>query len=704
VTLAERFTRRLEGELAAAEKVLGKHPERVIAVRLMLGAGPEVELAGEARLATALRTNDDAPHLPTVAFALAPGLQDGTDARSELVGSMERLLSRDKRTGALGVRALAPGFDVRRLQHANVRAPATFDAWPEGVPDSVTVAEAFALARRELPELVRDLAEEAEAFVRLLVTNEAHLLAVLGRESLVSGWLLPDRVNEPVGWFAYSMILNAHGAVEHGEEWGGSVTWDRPHPLLMPDGVDYGSALEWAREPLARAIGAEEITDALRDNPTPAREPREGTVARRHSFVLPPDVNGVERELYPYHLAVVYRAWREVERDRRRPGLRLDAGSPHHHMLAGWVALPKDAREGGRKGSYLRHDDGTGGGWVELVPPRGSGKPVSLGLPGVLAEGFVRALREWRSYRGLRHWAAFQHGLSMNRGEGWFTWTLERHLEAMGIPRSEWREELLREVAEDVELFTELEFAVRDAPNGKVRQRFKVFEVIKQDVLDGGRWRLDGTRFRPNPLIYSGVRKESGALGSNFGWAPAELPQVRDNRHGPALALGLLLPIRWRWVLLNEGKDHLALSGANVLELAGIAYHRHKPGEAWDRLERNLHELARVNGVGRWEWDEHGEKGNRERRPDLHNVLRLYPPTWVRDRMLHGVSPLELGPAPLTGAELHGWRKRRGLSQAAAAKALGVNERTVRRAEVAASAPLGPSLRDALREALDAAA
>ena len=57
---------------------------------------------------------------------------------------------------------------------------------------------------------------------------------------------------------------------------------------------------------------------------------------------------------------------------------------------------------------------------------------------------------------------------------------------------------------------------------------------------------------------------------------------------------------------------------------------------------------------------------------------------------------------PLTGAELARWRSRLDLTQQAAADRLGVRQGTISKAESRADAPLGPSLRDALTEELDA--
>ena len=72
----------------------------------------------------------------------------------------------------------------------------------------------------------------------------------------------------------------------------------------------------------------------------------------------------------------------------------------------------------------------------------------------------------------------------------------------------------------------------------------------------------------------------------------------------------------------------------------------------------------------------------------------LYPPQWVRDRLVHGIPPVELPLAPsiLTGGELRTWRLSKRWTQTQAAKALGVSERTVQGAEATPEGPLGRSI------------
>lgn len=202
---------------------------------------------------------------------------------------------------------------------------------------------------------------------------------------------------------------------------------------------------------------------------------------------------------------------------------------------------------------------------------------------------------------------------------------------------------------------------------------------------------LDGIEIQPNPLLYDGVLDmDTGKLGSNWYPSPPELAHLDQQRFQYAIALGLILPIRWRWYWL-EGKDHAPLSGKSLLNAAGIDFNPRKPGESWDKLERNLTALANIEGLGRWTWD--------EGRPSLDGICRLWPAHWQLDSTLHGIPPLELPPGPtiLTGAELKEWRKGKALTQAEAAKAFGVALRTLRNAEGKGNEAISSNLADKLK-------
>jgi len=377
-------------------------------------------------------------------------------------------------------------------------------------------------------------------------------------------------------------------------------------------------------------------------------------------------------------------AWRAIERDLRRPMIAIDAGQPHHDLVCGMRDLPKD--QAPRTAKIVA-------GRVEILAPDGRAVQLLMPLDGgtELQRATIETLRQWRGWGGVRHWAALQRLWSVEGGRGGAArWTLEVHLDALGYgERARRSPALRRRVAREVELLTRLELAVY-APDGRLRAQQPLITVgTKYSALHGTAWMLEGMELRVNEWLYRGVRDpKTGALGADWYPAPVELAQIDHVRFPYALALGLVLPMRWRWDLGT--RDHCALTGAKLLATAGIRYSRHDPGRAWAALRRNLDELQRRGGLERYEWD--GAPWT------LAAGRRLYPPQWTRDRAVHGLRPVERPPPPpiRTGAELRAWRKAKGWTQVAAAKALGVTERTIQRAEAAPKAGLGPALREAL--------
>ena len=361
--------------------------------------------------------------------------------------------------------------------------------------------------------------------------------------------------------------------------------------------------------------------------------------------------------------AILHAAELAVERDRARPAIAIDAGKAHHALLSGMVELPK-GKEAHRFTTTLE-------GRVELLAP---GRRVQLGLDLSLAESLVHQITDWRSWMGLRNWLALLRLLSVEGGrEGMVRWTLDAHLEALGFSaHHRTRTELRERIAEDVRFLTTLEIAAYGA-DGKVRERLPLFHVgSTTERREGSRWLTEATDLKINSLVYSGVRSEGGALGRNWHPAPVELAQTDHTRFPYALALGAILPIRWRW---DHDEGRTTLNGANLLKLAGITYRKTHPGEAWDKLERNLTELRRIGGIGGWRW--------RDGSPSLAGMCELSPQLWMLDRTHHGVAPKELPPGPnvLTGAELRELRKLNNWTQGELAQRLGVSQATVSRAE-----------------------
>ncbi|MCX6954433.1 MAG: helix-turn-helix transcriptional regulator, partial [Verrucomicrobia bacterium] len=303
----------------------------------------------------------------------------------------------------------------------------------------------------------------------------------------------------------------------------------------------------------------------------------------------------------------------------------------------------------------------------------------------------IEAIRQWRSWHGLRHWAALQRLFTAAGRTGRIRWNLNGHLDALGLSeRSRRAPSMRRKIANEVEALTRLEIAVYNT-DGSLRLRGPILAVTQRgEALRGSEWALEGMELVIHPVLYEGVRKTSGELGTLWTPAPVELAQLDERTHPYALALGLLLPIRWRWDH-GSGHDHIVLSGRKLLETAGIPLSAQNPFRAWQTLERNLEALQAIGGLGHVEWGA-GEKHT------LDGHCHLHPPTWVRDRLVHGLFPEEAGRDPelLTGADLAEWRRSLGLSQEALAGQLGLSERTIRRAETSPDQPLTSLLRKAI--------
>ena len=380
-------------------------------------------------------------------------------------------------------------------------------------------------------------------------------------------------------------------------------------------------------------------------------------------------------------LAQVYTAWLALQRDLRRPFIALDAGKTHHTLLTRWRDLPKDGE------FRVQTRDGR----AEIIAPDARGKMGLLLDVHEIPLQLVEAIRKWRSWHGLRHWAALQRLFTAAGRTGRIRWNLDGHMDALGLAARSRREPRIRKkIAHEVEALTRLEIAVYNT-DGSLRLRGPILAVTQRgEALHGSEWALEGLELVIHPVLYEGVRKGSGELGTLWTPAPAELAQIDERTHPHALALGLLLPIRWRWDY-DSGQDHLILTGQKLLETAGIHRSAQNPNRAWQTLDRNLQALQAIGGLGHVEW-EPGEQHTLEGR------CRLHPPTWVRDRLVHRLFPEETSRNAdvLTGADLAEWRRSLGLSQEALASQLGLSERTIRRAEASMDRSLTASLRKAL--------
>jgi hypothetical protein len=197
---------------------------------------------------------------------------------------------------------------------------------------------------------------------------------------------------------------------------------------------------------------------------------------------------------------------------------------------------------------------------------------------------------------------------------------------------------------------------------------------------------LESAMLAINPVLYEGARHDSAA--PHF----ALLPEEALLLDGKRLRLATMATLAMRYA-----RDE----GCVVRRKARTLWEDLNAGggvpaaKYWPRTEGILHraldELGRIGVLGGWE-REAGPYG-----PEVLYTLRA--PAWLRDQLVHGVTP-ELGPSkaklPHTGTELVAWRKERSWSQAQAAKELKVGIATLKRAEKAEAAPLGPALTKAL--------
>lgn len=394
--------------------------------------------------------------------------------------------------------------------------------------------------------------------------------------------------------------------------------------------------------------------------------------------------------------ARVFLAWQAIEEDLRRPMIAIDAETQHHELVSGWRDLPNNLGPKSKiKKRKIRSIPGTATEPMrfEILAPNGSSVQLTFPLgDNNWNDAIVRTLREWQGPEGLRHWAALQRLLSIEGGRtGKVRWTLDAHLDALGYRDRHRRDpNVRRRVASQVEVLTKLELAVY-APDGKLRARQQLLRITtKFDAMQGSEWALEGMELGINEWLYRGVRDpETGELGTNWFPAPAELAKIDHNRFPYAIALGLILPMRWRWDLGKS--DHCALTGARLLATAGIHYSQHNSGRVWETLRTNLEELQLRGGLERFEW---------ARNPwSLDGICKLHPPQWAKDRVIHQLHPAEqpILPHVLLGRELLEWRKAQRLTQEELAKKLGVTDRTIRLAEAEAENPVGVKLRKALQ-------
>ena len=397
-------------------------------------------------------------------------------------------------------------------------------------------------------------------------------------------------------------------------------------------------------------------------------------------------------------LATLYLADRQGRALQERPVTRVPTGKGARDVVR--AVGRRQLREVKEIGEILLFD---GDGHQIKLPLRNDGGAAAI----------VQLVAKTRGAVGVRNWLALLGLLSAKGGAtGSVQWTLEEHLKALGISERHQRMPKVRELHRDIVVgLTKLWIAKFDE-RGREVWKHPLFLIAGErgarldkfgNVVD-----LDGLILQINEYVYAPVRNPVTKELDNRQWpTPAALAQLDHdpNHDGPAILLGTEILFMLKPAFEAGRNAHsfarrlMEYAGIPVVgepetdeqgrpkANAGLTYHK-----ALARLEETLETLRRIEVIGAWHW--------KDGRATLDGVIYLEPSHLSAVHKV-GLLPMEAPPPrtdPQTGADLVGWRKGKGLSQADAAARLGVSVRTLKGAEAKRARPLGPALRKAFQQ------
>lgn len=388
--------------------------------------------------------------------------------------------------------------------------------------------------------------------------------------------------------------------------------------------------------------------------------------------------------------ALIASAEKEIESDRKKSILAVDASVAHQSWISSWKKTPRDHETGN---ALPRSVSTLATARISLLSEEG--KIIADIQAGSLKDdAILHGVRSLLGTVGIRHWCGILVLLSIDGSRsGHVVWNLERHLEILGYgDRTQYDVEKRKETIDILAALTKIQLAVY-APNGELRMRRPI--LMPEGWIDrkesDGSWSLEGSMLMIHPLLYEGVRNPTTQeIGTNWFPTSPQLARMDHVRFRYAHVLGLTLAGRMR-LAMNEQRESVRLSGKNLLALAGVEVNAEHPHRAWMAIQRDLKELQDHKCLGEihWEGEPWTELG----------ICHVHPPQWTRDRIVHKVLPLEPFPKlfPSTGAELIAWRRQKNWTQIEAARWLRVGERTIRRAESHMDDKLPKRLLEALK-------
>lgn len=559
---------------------------------------------------------------------------------------------------------------------------------PPGVPMPMTVRDALALVRNGQEDLVGLMTRQVLAGVHELVHPKLAVSVLRRFESIVQRWPRPLMTASAAAFGLHGLtgILKTPPPGEHVPDQillGYQPDTEKPiFFFAWPPEVAPLDVVTWARVALNRASPGlgDQALDVVRSGRFPVLD-----------LTLPHEA---ERIPFPVGgLAVLYLAEQNVREGLKRPFIAVSATKEHEALVTGWRDVPT-------AGPHHRSVPNLTGAIIEgkirleLLTP---GRPIQLHLfsEQSVEESMIDGLRQVLSQEGIRHYVAWLRLLSVEGGRrGWVRYRVDDHLAALGYNHTMREDPAIRaKAARFMEMFTTFEVALADETGRYFSRRSLILVGERFGRLDHGRETLEGMELKANELLYGGVRTSTGEIGKLWAPAPVELAKVshRDFRH--IHAMGLILPMRFRWALGN-GQQHLALSGAKLRDLGAFKEQRLNPGRMWPDIRRHLDKLVEIGILERYQWLDEREAWTEA------GFVRLFPAEWMYDRVVHRLEHVET-PArpvdtPLTGADLKAFRTERQWSQRKAATILGVTNGAISQAEAKPAEPLGHKIRAAV--------
>lgn len=561
------------------------------------------------------------------------------------------------------------------------------DAPPAGVSLPLSIGQALALARGEVPAMAQVMADQVRLGVELFVSADLRPSVLARDRIIVPRWPRLHGEHSP-GPFALHCLT--------------AVVMDLPEGEQLPDrvslpGEDGQALLTVYWPPDAALLDVARWVRAAANREVPGLGDAMVSQAERSSTV---DFRRGEQWVPLGGIAALYLAEKDVKDGLKRQVKHISATADHHALVDNWSAVPGRGphHRPAKPAPKARVDRQTGQFAMELLLP---GRATQLRLPlrdTTIQEGMIDAVREVLGAEGLRHYAAWMRLLAIEGGRrGYVRYTVDDHLTALGYDERRQRDpEVRAKAVRMMRTFCRLEVAIYDS-NGLLRYRRPLVHVGGElDRKVGDEWQLEGMELRPNDLTYGGVLKDATEWGRNFMPAPIEIAQVSHERYPHFHGMAILLAIRCRWAL-GDGHDYVDMTGRKWMDVAKIVRQAANPGRAWQQLQRHLDKLVDVGLFARYEWKDAAEAWSDT------GVCRAWIGEWLVDRTSRQLTteapPPPPADKPITGAELRVFRLSRAWSQRQAAAELGVSQGAIYNAEAHPEKPLGHKLRAAFSTA-----